>query len=340
MRRTDLTKSIQKITTALTESNISAVIFPAREKVDMELLLSIFQTYASFSKNFSETERQILRLFNIEALDNPKFWAKLLGPESEKESFLKTRSGLRYFLEYVPAILNLLKQDHVVYSEEREKNMPDFSLGQTKVMLTVILPEQNNEISSPERLIKALESIHLLYSAFAIIENTDSIDLSVAAIDSGSDKSFDFLGAAKLMESVKELIIGLWDRVVFYREKKLSERVDLIVKSLPVIEKINEMEKLGSIGPEQAEILKRNIIMAANNFISVGAIIPEFSNYSSFDPRLLMTPEPKLLTNSTEAAQSMPMSQPIVPSASGDEISDEEIETMKKIIATRNKKND
>lgn len=337
MRRTDLINSIQKISFAIKQSNIvEAVMLSQKSKIDIEGLLTIFQTYSEYSKNFGDSERKILKIFYLDTLDNPKLWTKIVtATETEaRDSLIKIRSGLRYFNEFLPSIIELLKQDHLKYSDSTVNKLSKESNYENKLILTVILPEEGSEISSPERLIKVLESINLLYDAFAIIQNTNNNDLSVAAIDSGSDKSFDFLGAAKLMEAVKELIIGLWDRVVFFREKQHSERLDLISKSLPIIEKISEMQLGGNISPEQAEILRRNITNAANNFISAGAIIPELSEYSTYNPRQLMTPEPKLLTNTTENETQSNTS----PEIDDDDVSEEEIETMKKIIAKKNKK--
>jgi hypothetical protein len=85
--------------------------------------------------------------------------------------------------------------------------------------------------------------------------------------------------------------------VVFYREHKLSERIDLIAKSLPIIDQIGALQTENKIGPEQAEILRRKVISGVCNFISAGAIIPEFEHRSNHSPRLLMTPEQKLLTS-------------------------------------------
>lgn len=337
MRRTDLINSIQKISKAIKQSNIIEAVMPSpKSKGDFEGLLTIFQNYSELTKNLNEAERRILKIFNLDTLDNPKLWTKILAStESEsRDSLMKIRSGIRYFNEFLPGIIELLKQDHVEYGASSQNTSSNQLNSNEKILLTVILPEDDNEISSPERLIKVLESINLLYDTFAIIQNSANNDLSVAAIDSGSDKSFDFLGAAKLMEAVKELIIGLWDRVVFFREKQLSERLDLITKSLPIIEKINQLQENGSISPEQAEILRRNVGTAANNFISAGAIIPELSNFSTFNPRQLMTPEPKLLTNAKEDTQKSQPSSEI----EDDDITEEEVEAIKKIIAKRTKK--
>ncbi|GAB2603739.1 hypothetical protein [Spirosoma areae] len=124
-------------------------------------------------------------------------------------------------------------------------------------------------------------------------------DLSVIAIDSGSDKSFDFLGAAKVMTALKELIIDLWDKVVFYRERKLYERIELISKTLPLIDNINQLEKDEKLSKEQAELFRRGVLTGAKDFLLSGAILPEFESHSTYNPRQIMAPETKLLTMPT-----------------------------------------
>ena len=161
----------------------------------------------------------------------------------------------------------------------------------------VLIIEDANQYSSPQRLVHVFEGISNLYSVFASINKEREVDLIVLACDSGSDKSFDFLGLAKLMEQVKETIIAIWDRRVFHRQKHASECLSLIAESLPVIQQIEEMKGNGSLGPEEAELLKRKTIDGATKFIEAGAIIQEMEGESLHSPRQLMRPEPKLLVS-------------------------------------------
>ena len=112
-----------------------------------------------------------------------------------------------------------------------------------------------------------------------------------------SDKSFDLLGAAKVIECVKDLIISIWDRIIFHKEKKMHEKLDLIGKSLPLLEKISLLEEEKRLSPEKCELLRRGILGGSEKFIRAGAILPEFEEKSKFNPRRLMTPEKRLLTS-------------------------------------------
>src|SRR5438874_445310 len=127
----------------------------------------------------------------------------------------------------------------------------------------------------------------------SVAENT----LIVLACDSGSDKSFDLLGAAKVIAGVKELILSLWDRIVFYREAQIAQRLELVTASLPILEKLSHLQNSNAIAPEQAELLRRKVLDGVGQLIASGATIPEMGGRSHVDPRQLMAPEPKLLTS-------------------------------------------
>jgi len=102
------------------------------------------------------------------------------------------------------------------------------------------------------------------------------------------------------MEGLRSLILDGWDKVVFYREKKIVEKGKAIASSLAIVEEINEKEKAGKISPEQAEILRREVISGFSKFLDAGATIPELEGRKTIEPRLLMAPSPKLIANLSE----------------------------------------
>jgi len=159
----------------------------------------------------------------------------------------------------------------------------------------------------------------LLYDSCGTVKKQSSSDLAILACDSGSDKAFDFLGAAKIIEMVKEIILSFWDRVVFFREKKQSERLKLVAESLPIIDEIGSLESQQKLSREQAELLRRNIIKGTNKFISVGAVIPEIEETTVYEPRKLLKPEPKLLI---EPAKTQTAAKPEI-ETKGDKFTDD-----------------
>lgn len=337
MRRIDLINSVKTINNALIDSNIGEYLYPRSEKADPADAMEAYQKFMRYFDKFGATEKEILEIFNLEGIESNILWTKILvGDNKEiREMSYPYYKGVAFMRDYLPDIVNLLKQSNLEYHEDISKTIVIDTNIENKALIQVILPELNHHASNPDRLIITLQSIQSFYTTMAIILEKDQNDLSVIAIDSGSDKSFDFLGAATVVTAVKELIIELWDRIVFYREKKLQERIDLISNSLPVIEKIKSLEDSGALGPEQCELLRRSIFLGAKNFINAGAILPDFSSHSTHDPRRLMTPESKLLTMPENISNDKLNDEIYIEDSETqtDELSHEEKEILKKLIA-------
>lgn len=315
MRRNDLILAAENVLKALDESNLSEEIVkaftPSSERGDLKALLRSHQTYSIYAHSFSKNEVNILRQFGLESLDSPETLNSLLFPQ--KESSVATRNLLNRisnFRTFLPKFLKLIRQEGVdalkIPVAERSGDLKN------KEILTLVLPENKNEKSSPQRLVKALESIDAFYQACSLTCGSDGTGLAVLALDSGSDKSFDFTGASAIIKCVKETLFELWDRVVFFREKRTQQQLTVIGETLTVYTRVLELEKNGSLSREETEIFKRSIIEAADAFISAGAIIPEFKEIAVQDPRKLMAPEPRLLAerNDSQPNQESPKVPP------------------------------
>lgn len=261
------------------------------ERLNYELFDCIKDFISGYSK-FNEAERKISKILGLSNILDPQFATTLIT--NEPLVVIKLRDIVIFTLEYLPRLSALISQEYVDDISTPEDSLPKFLQG--KKLLTVIILEEEERLSIPGRLIEVLDSVSLLYEVCVTMEGLPVGDLSVLACDSGSDKSFDFVGIAKAIEMVKDIILSFWDLVVFYREKKMSERLNLIAKSLPILDEIGLLLKNGRISAEQAELMRRNIVKGTNKFISAGATIPEMETKSNYSPRKLMAPEPKLLS--------------------------------------------
>lgn len=305
MRRIDILKSISNVQNLLKNTGMYELIseLVAHEnKISPATIIGKAQDFYKFYSELNNDEKRIITILGLDDLHNANFWAKTL-PNGERNSKMEVTypiySSLNFVQDNLGKLIDIFKQDNSPYIiNERNQVIPRIDNDKDKI-LTVILPENiDNVLSKPDRLIKVLSSIDVLYKVVSEINGYDGNDLSVLSIDSGSDKSFDFIGIAKAVDAVKELIINLWDKVVFYREKKLHERMELISKSIPLVTTINDLEKDKKLIPEQAELFRRDVLNGINDFLSAGAVLPEFSQHNSYNPRQLMSPEPKLLSMS------------------------------------------
>ena len=303
MRRNEIIDGTKEILAAIDESQIWRLLRESGvgRKLTSEqtqILFNALNEYTIKASTFSSVAKKISKIFKLDKLSNANLWATMLTDESNY--IFTIRSILIDVKTFLPSIIELLENEtiHEMENSSDEKNLK----YKDKARLSIVISEPDNRFSTPERLVEVLQSVNLLYEVCSIINNHTRNDLSVIACDSGSDKSFDFLGAAQIIECVKELIITLWDRVVFFRERKHHERLTLIAESLPIIDTIGKLEKEEKMSREQAEILRRKVLEGSGKFINSGAIIPEMEKESIHNPYLLMKPEPKLLTAAKEDA--------------------------------------
>jgi hypothetical protein len=294
MRRTEIQLAFKNIREIIEELNLIDLISEIgrrREKNEPEKFLDAMNKFSIAYSNLTESEKKIIEVMELKGILNPKLWSLAISPENKGlDDLWSYRLGFVLIRDYFPKLNSVFSQEYLdMFREENIKKETN------KELITVSLPEIDDNFSSPDRLIESISSIKELYEVIAVLNELSTSDLSIIAIDSGSDKSFDFLGNVKVVKELKELILTIWDRIVFYRERKIGERIDLVVQALPIIENINESEKSGKIAPEQAELFRRSIFSGTEKFLNSGSIIPEIEENNTYNPRVLLAPEPKML---------------------------------------------
>ena len=163
--------------------------------------------------------------------------------------------------------------------------------------ITLLLPEKNHaSASEPERIALSMTSISSLYDFHAQLLGIKDTKLKVIACDSGSDKSFDLLGAAKVVEQVKETIFGVWDRIRFHKNEKFSAVTGNFLEGLAAVDKIEEYCKKHDKAPDEAERLKRAYGKSIQGLIDSNSIIPELEITPNADPKKLFSNPTKRLT--------------------------------------------
>jgi hypothetical protein len=309
MRREVLYQAIQTIVTDLRKCGVSEALDPLLDRFQpgkeragstYSLPLSAFGNFLVASSKYAQAERKVADILGIGRLLDTRYWEEILiNPNLEEVK--RIAGNVKSATENLPKILELIKQEHIHSIRENKTDIPDELKG--KGLLTVIIVEDKHHYSSPGRLSLVLDAVSNLYSVHAMLAGESDNGLMVLSCDSGSDKSFDFLGLKNVIDPVRDTIVDIWDRRVFYRHRHISDTRHLIVGSLPLIEKIEELKSSGSIGPEQAELMKRKTDTGTTQFLKAGVIIPELDVEGIHSPRLLMKPEPKLLVSHRKEAE-------------------------------------
>ena len=303
MRRTEFIAGIEQVQEALTESQLKALFDallgqegePDSSQSKTAQVLTSLKEYTFRAQHFNEAARELTKLLGLEELEQPDVWTKLITGVDD-EYLRRQQHRIDVVLNYLPQIATLLRQ-----KTERTLEEAGFS-HDAESLLTVVVIEEGGNLSSPQRLAELFEGIERLYEVCAVVAGVKADKLSVLSCESGQDKAFDLVGSPEVITPLKQLIMSIWDRVVFYRELDLTKRIERVSDSLYILEKIDEMEEDGRLGPEQAEILRRGVHNGVTKFMEAGAIIPEIQKQARYDPRQLMSPEPKLLAGGSQAA--------------------------------------
>jgi hypothetical protein len=300
MRRVELIRAVRKVMAALKESRVYEALSeagraPGDERAKLALLAAL-RSYAVLSASYGAAERTTARALELHHLDDPVWWARVVGGGGDGgagTAAMTMASSIRFAGANLPKLLALLSTEGL----RRRAPEPDAQPDGMALLEVIVIETEEGGRSNPVRLITALESVWLLYDAVAQMQKLPSNTLSVAAMDAGSDKSFDFVGMAPAIKAVKDILLSLWDRVVFYRGKQVEARFAMIERSLPVLERVAALKERGVVGPEEAEILRRRLLSGVKKFLEAGCTIPEIDDGEFERARVLLAPSPKLLSN-------------------------------------------
>jgi len=296
--RSEIVRGLNNLLQALEKSRVPVIV----EGVYRDLArtpgetktIDVLQAYQSFmqayNSQFTDVERKVLATLDISEFADNEWWTMLImasspGPKAPEASSAIGRPlyRLRFVIDYLPTVISLLDQ-----------KMDDTAVGER---LVVVLPEEGRR-STPARVVASMEAVILLYEAFADISKLPASDLVLLSFDSGADKVLEFAGLPELVQKVRTTLLEIWRNAIYYRERKFAERLDLIVKALPILGELNTLEEQGQVAKEKAELLRRDILEGARNFIESGSSIPEMSDLSLYVPRQVLAPKEALLLGS------------------------------------------
>jgi len=315
MLRTEIVRGLANLLGAVEESNALDVV----ERVYRELtrqsgevkLTEVLEAYQKFllayNSRFGAVEKQLMKTLEVQDFAEAEWWSTVIGAASGAGKTQEAAGTighplyrLRFVSEYLPQVIALLKRDSDPDLAAMKAEI--YAGGERPGHLMLILPEEGGKFSSPLRITAAIESIAILYEAFAELGVHSNTDLVVKSCDSGIDKVFEFQGLIALIEKVKELLLDLWDNVIYYREKRFAERLDLTAKHLPVLAEITALEEKNQLQKERAELLRRKFTSGATKFFETGSSIPEMMRHANYVPRQLLSPKETLLLPARNAA--------------------------------------
>lgn len=284
MRREELLHAVEDVRMALLESKLGdaltrLLLAGADDAVYRSRIpeaLEGLKRYTLSAQRYGAASRGLTRILALDELESTGMWLELLSPGTAPERLRELYQKIRLVEEVLPSVVGLLQPESLRELLERTDDSQPVLRG--KSLLSVVVVEQERHFSTPRRMVDVLEAVSRLYSSCAELEGVSAETLSVAAMDSGQDKSFDFVGVGRVVEMVREIILSLWERVVLYRELPPAARLQELAARLPIVERIGELGEKGKIEARVAELLRDQITEAACRFVRAGAIIPEIEH--------------------------------------------------------------
>lgn len=254
--------------------------------------LTVLSDYLIRSSNYTDNEKYILEVLGLSELLIPAFWQQFLDKDSlELPLIYGFNNKIRNAVSFLPKIIKLLEREH----DPVELNSLTRSDDDGVSVQTVVLTDEGDALSTPERLVELLSSLSLIYKVIAEVSGVSENSLAVVSMDSGSEKSFDFLGIAKLMHELRETLQWAYNTISFHRQNVTVKNLQVTGDTLSLVAKINRMETDGDLTNEQALRLKHGLFTGLEKFANTGAYIPEMSDTRP-QPALVMRPQQKLLT--------------------------------------------
>jgi hypothetical protein len=310
MRRAEIIEGARQIHEAIEGNQLREVFFESLRTQATpqthERLLSVYRNYSLVAQNFTSASKEMLQILELEFLEEASFWAAMMnagGGDAAPLRIRKTLNTMASAVEFLPQLWKLVETN----SRKIRANIASNGSSEQAV-ISILLEESDEQLSSPTRIIALLNSVQEMYESCATILDMPAQDLSVLACDSGSDKSFDFLGNAEVMKSMKEVIFSARDRNTFQGNGQDAILENSFVKSLPIIGRVKQLEESGALSSEQANKLQNKIGDGLNEFVSSRGIVLELepSSYqisplaAKSESQLLTEPENESLVQSSD----------------------------------------
>lgn len=302
MRREVLQQAVKRIVSDLEESGLAQSFESAVEnyqpaaspdaRVDF-VNIAVLSDYFKRVSVYGEAENAVMSIMGIESLANPSTWQPLLQ-KFEPSFVFNFHHKIRHVISFLPRVMNLLEREYFPFRNA------DLSREDGLEVQTVILSDEGDALSTPERIIVLLSSINSIYQVIAQTEGLPENSIALVGLDSGSEKSFDFLGLAKLMSELRETLNWAYNIIWFHKQNVTVKNLQVTGETLAIISKISKMEIDGQIDAEASARMKHGIYAGLEKFSSTGAYTPEMK-VAPENPALAMRPQQKLLTSNPAA---------------------------------------
>ncbi len=169
--------------------------------------------------------------------------------------------------------------------------------------LRLLVAEKERSLTDPHVIINVMRSLDEFYEGMSALRGGDNTGLTVGSIDSGSTKSFDFFGAAAIMDEISELLIAVWDRIKYSAEDNFRYQIEVAMMAAGFITRVKDAQVSGRINEDQGQRITRSVAKAIETLFRAGAFTEDMDQVREVRASQFLVPKTQLLEYRREEAR-------------------------------------
>jgi len=300
MRRDRIIKSVNTLRDALQAAQIRELLRAARNGQQMEgvnrtqKILLAYNVFMRHYQDFGEGEKELMSFFGLNPLLDIAFWSALIDGEQavSRKIMSDVDVGAYNVIFVMPKLRELLTRDN----DREQLIVTDASGNETEIKrLRLLVAERARSLTDPHVIINILRSIDEFYEGMASLHGGGTAALAVGSIDSGSTKSFDFFGAANIMDEISALLIAVWDRIKYSPEENFRYQIEVAMMAAGFIGRVKEAQTGGVINEDQGQRITRSVAKAIETLFRSGAFTEEMDEIREVRASHFLVPKTQLI---------------------------------------------
>ncbi len=187
------------------------------------------------------------------------------------------------FFEMLRSLASLQKTCSQLLEEEKLGTPPA-----TDGILELQLIDYEGTGIFPNRITLLVSAVVKLYTDLARIHDISGDRLKFAYFDSGSDLVVGVQCAKVIVETMTTLLAEWWDKIKFRNYEDFDKKMEVMSKSLSVMETVQGAVDKKVIDEETANLLKARVLKEVDHLIGIGATLPLSVEPQKIDERKLL----------------------------------------------------
>ncbi len=308
MRRDRIIKAVNTLKDALQAAQIRELLRAARNGQQAEgvnrtqKILLAYNVFMRHYQEFAEDEKDMMSFFGLTPLLDLAFWSALIDGEQavSRKLMADVDVGAYNVIFVMPKLRELLTREN----DRDQLIVADGSGDEQEIKrLRLLVAEKERSLTDPHVIINVMRSLDEFYEGMSALRGGDNTGLSVGSIDSGSTKSFDFFGAAAIMDEISELLIAVWDRIKYSAEDNFRYQIEVAMMAAGFITRVKDAQGAGRINEDQGQRITRSVAKAIETLFRAGAFTEDMDQVREVRASQFLVPKTQLLEYRREEAR-------------------------------------